>query len=187
MSAPSPDEWFIGTLGGVPHIATLLGEINATWAFLEHSLPKALSCILNIPIDASEAILFALQNTSAKLDLVKLVAERTPENPHASNIVQAIKSIRALAKRRNIYVHHMFGYNKEGRVCRWDYRFKHNDQARRAFVTTEELQRFILEIRDAYNILMFAINPALGPPPSLQTPPQPPPPHPKAKGRDRPK
>jgi hypothetical protein len=171
---PDNERWNTGTLTGAPQIAGLLGELNAVWAFLEHALPKTLARVLNIDNEAAEAVLFALNNTSAKIDIVKAITRRNGGDQRQP-ILDALATVELLAKRRNRYVHHLMGYDDRGRVCRWDFREPRSTQARRVFVKAQEIEILIVDIRRAYNALTAATFPELGPPPSLGKPGTPPP------------
>lgn len=164
---PKKEVWYTSTLTGVPHVAAELGELSATWAFLEHMLVDVLAKVLKIPRGASEAVLFALSNSAAKLDVVEAVASRHAKEPMRKRVIHAIASAKALAKRRNRFVHHLIGYDARGRLCLWDYREPADTQSRRVIFRVEDIDDLIIEMRDVVNLLQYAVEPSLGPPKPL--------------------
>ena len=169
---PKNEKWYTGTLTGSPQTAAMLGELSAAWAFLEHALVDVLAHTLKISRSASEAILFAINNSATKLDIVESVALRRASEPLRGRLLKAVEMAKAAAKRRNIYVHHLIGYDDHGRLCRWDYREPADTQARRVIFRIEDIDDLIMEIRETSNAFQYAVHPEIGPPPPLPRTPR---------------
>ncbi len=163
------EEWMTGTLMGVPTTACLIGELVAVWAFLEHTLPKPLSVILNISEPAAEAVLFALNNTSARLDIIRTVADRHAPEERKAAYRDALDEVERAAKARNAYMHQLMGYTADKRLVRWDFRSDMSKPQRRVYVRDEDINDLILQVRDACNLLTAATYPDMGPPPPSQS------------------
>jgi len=159
------EKWMTGTLTGVPTTACLLGELVAVWSFLEHTLPKPLAKILGITENAAEAILFALNNTSARIDIVKTVATRHASDADKAKYLDALVEIDKVSKIRNAYMHQLVGYTEEKRLVRWDFRSEMSQPQRRVYIRNEDIEDAIMQMRDCYNLIIAATAPEIGAPP----------------------
>ena len=169
---PKNENWNTGTLTGAPQVAGMLGELGAAWAFMEHMLVGVLAHVLKIRRSAAEAVLFALNNSAAKLDIIESVADRNAKEPTRKLLMTAVQTAKSLAKRRNVFVHHLIGYDDRGRLCRWDFREAEDVQARRIIFRIEDIDDLIMEIRELSNALQYAVHPEMGPPPPLPRTPR---------------
>lgn len=169
MEPPDPDptwgKYSWGSLGQTPKIAALIGEFIAAFGMLEQSLRQVLSIVLEIKIVPAEAVLYALRNTSAKIDIICQVTERS-SHPRKEAILDAMGEVSRVASRRNIYLHGVLGIGPGPRAVLWDFRFPVEAEQRRRDVTEADLEQLIFETSDAYNFLALAINP-----PEAQQPP----------------
>lgn len=148
----------VGTLQSAPNIARLLGEFIAAWGLLEHSLRYILAEVLSINMEASESILYALRNTSARVDIVKDVAKRS-EHPRREQIIDLLDQVERLARRRNTLLHQPLGVEQNKKVVRWDFRHPRKTQQRMTSLSEDELFQLILETTDAQALLMHTIDP----------------------------
>jgi len=164
MSPDHDKNFSIGSLGAVPKIAALLGEFMAAWGLLEHSLRLAFASILKIDVQAAESIMYALRNTSSRIDIIRDLVDRSG-HVRRDEILDALAEVQRVAGKRNTYVHSLIGIGPGPRAVRWDFRFNESDPQRRVDVTKEDLSELIMEASDAYNFLGTALHPELGQPP----------------------
>ncbi|MDP1630725.1 MAG: hypothetical protein Q8L66_04830 [Caulobacter sp.] len=127
--------------------------------------------VLGIEEEPAQVILFALNSTAGKIEIIRAVAARTASKQTRTALNAALDKVSSLAKRRNVYIHHMMGVDERGRVCRWDYRETPDTQARRIIVKEKDIVALVVEIKVVHNDLMFAAFPEMGPPPPLRETP----------------
>jgi predicted Zn-ribbon and HTH transcriptional regulator len=153
----SDDLYAVGSLERAPVIAAMIGEFVAAWGLLEQSLRLALANVLDISIDASEAILYALRNSSSKLEVVADVTRRS-EHSRKDEILDALSEIHRLSARRNHYLHALLAVGPNNQPVTMDFRYRVGDPLRKQEIKSGDLTELTREVRDAYNFLALALH-----------------------------
>lgn len=157
--------YFIGTLEKTPKIAALIGEFVAAWGMLEHTMRLVLVNVLSMPFESAEAILYAVRNTSAKIDILSDLTRRGNFTRKAE-LLDALAEISRLSSKRNALLHGLLAVGPSNGVVIWDFRYSANDPERSKPITDDYLSELIMEVTDAYNFLALALHsPDQQPPP----------------------
>jgi hypothetical protein len=92
-----------------PEFATLLGRIIERWNAVEYELALSLGHLLDGNFRAAKAIIYSLNATTVRIQLVEAVAsELMPEGPELDGFLYLLNNLRNLARERNEYVHGEF-------------------------------------------------------------------------------
>lgn len=154
----------IGSLGKARQMAGIIGEFIAAWGMLEHSMRLVLMNVVSIHHEAAEAILYAVRNTSAKIDILADLTRRG-DFERKDELLDALSEISRLSSKRNDLLHCLIGLDQDNNVVRWDFRYGANDPERLQAITVDELSETIMEVTDAYNFLALALHNHEGPHP----------------------
>ncbi|PPD07152.1 MAG: hypothetical protein CTY28_10240 [Hyphomicrobium sp.] len=154
----------IGSLGTARQMAGMIGEFIAAWGMLEHSMRLVLMNVVSIHHEAAEAILYAVKNTSAKIDILADLTRRG-DFKRKDELLDALSEVSRLSSKRNELLHCLIGLDQENNVVRWDFRYGATDPERLRTITVDELLETIMEVTDAYNFLAIALHDHEGPRP----------------------
>jgi hypothetical protein len=145
-----------GTLSTVPDVAKALGELTAAWSFLEHNLAFLLQRVTGLSFQHASAIMYAVNATSARIDIVRTCLERLPEDdPLRIDGCAALRRVVALCGRRNALVHHTWTVDAiENKAYTFDYRAQPDTQARRSTRTAKGILKFCDEVMEVCKLLI---------------------------------
>jgi hypothetical protein len=89
-----------------PDYARLLGVILERWTLIEEELTNSLGALLDGNYAAAEVILYGLNATSMRIEMVRAVARHLmPEMPEKSGFLWLLDKINDLQKQRNELIH----------------------------------------------------------------------------------
>lgn len=147
-----------GTLRPDPKLAMALGEMTARWSFLEWLLVHLLVELTRMKWDQASAIIYAVNSTRARTDIVQTIAERLPKkDPRRVSAIEAVTMVGRLSGRRNAFTHHMwFSETRTGKVWSFDYRQEPKPQGIAKRQTAHALFKFCHEIADVCRVLATA-------------------------------
>lgn len=147
-----------GTLRHDPELAMALGEMTARWSYVEWLLYQLLKHLAELDWEKASAIMYAVTATSARIDIVRTVAERLPKSDaRRARAVSALEKVVALCSRRNALVHHTWVEEwPDGKIWTFDYRAEPDTQARRKRQTAHSIKRFCDDIADCLQELSEA-------------------------------
>jgi hypothetical protein len=147
-----------GTLALAPDVAAALGELTARWALLEYDLMRVAAHVSGMSEEEASAVMYAVNATSARLDIVRALAERLPDtDPRRSAAIKAVAECVKLCGKRNALVHHSWAVDAiRGYAYTFDFRAEPNTQARRIRRTAKSILLFCDEVADAYRWLAEA-------------------------------
>lgn len=153
-----------GSLAGADEVAKSLGNMTAAWSYLENQLVYVLIEIANLEPEIAFALMYSANATSAKLDMIRLVLDRLPQDePYLVSSRSALKQAIALTSQRNSLTHHTWVVNiNTGQAYTFDFRQPPNAQARRTTRNPHAIDRFTDEILDACNALDAVIDQVRG-------------------------
>lgn len=122
-----------------PEIASLMGQLLARWAFLERQLCWTLGHLLDGNHGAAHAIIYALNNFGARLDVCRATLQFVmPSGPEKNGMILLFGRIERLSKTRNKYVHGIPYGGKEPTIENWR-TLSTNPVARASFKTSDIL------------------------------------------------
>jgi hypothetical protein len=146
-----------GTLVDAPGVALALGEMAARWSFLEYELMMVLRHLTGQSHENATAIMYAVNATSARLDIVRAAAERLPESDTRRQLaIAAVEQCVTLCQRRNALTHHFWVTDPKGKAHTFDFRYPADTQGRRVSRSAESILKYCDEIADAYQPLCAA-------------------------------
>lgn len=102
-----------------PEFARLLGIMLERWSFLERELAISLSHLLDGNSDAAFAIIYSMNATKVRIELVRSVARSVmPDGPEKSGLLYLLDKINKLARERNEFVHGEYAGAEGGQLER---------------------------------------------------------------------
>jgi hypothetical protein len=137
-----------GTLKNAPDVAQALGELTARWSHMELLLVFVLQKLTKTTFDKASAVMYAVNATSARFDIINTVAKRLPKSdPMRSAVLNSIEACIALSSRRNALVHQLWVVEEPSlKAYTMDYRAEGQAQARKVRRTSKSIMAFCDEI-----------------------------------------
>ncbi len=140
-----------------PDIACALGELTVRWTAIEYELTLLFKFLSGCTYETAGAVMYGVNATSARLDIVRLTAERHENKKDAALALEALPWVRRLCARRNALVHHRWFYDVLTETCyTFDYRAAPGAENRRKKQSVRAILALCNECTDALRPLKKA-------------------------------
>ncbi len=145
------------TIMAAPAIACALGELTVRWTAIEYELTLLFKYLAGCSYETAGVVMYGVNATSARLDIVRLMAERHGNKPDAALALEAVAQVRRLCSRRNALVHHRWFHDVlSGNCYTFDYRSSPGTESRRKKQSVRAILALCNECTDALRPLRRA-------------------------------